>query len=191
MATNRRHTRLQYLHRASEMLQTSSPPISAFLQSTRSKEASEVGEVPPPDERSRACNACGTLLVIGWSCSTDRRRPGALSRTQRSRTKRPHAVQTKDVKLRCSVCNATTVVSSEKPPKACRHSSSKVQVEPPQTVTESVPTASGAYDKASTQAANRKARTKKSNLQAMLASQRAAGSGSNKPGLNLMDFMKG
>ena len=187
MAKSGEPRRLQHLQAASSILQNTSPPVSAFLSSMRRTVAVENEIDLTTNERSQTCNACGTMLIPGWSCKIERETPGG--KTRQARLSRSTVAGVKRTKLRCSTCSAVTVISSRKPPKVPKTAPNTAMLDA--VVSESKPTAPSVPDKApSATVASRKARNKKSSLQSLLAGQKAASSGAGHSGLNLMDFMK-
>ena len=186
VSTTDQDARLKYLEHASTLLQASSPTASAFLQTKRRTVADEIGRMRTSDEKSQACNSCGTLVVLGWSCSMERSTPRAKHRQARERP-----IQTKALTLRCNNCNATIISSSRKPPKVNRGKLPDILQEAPTPIMDSRKATAPSTPQSGVQAASRKARNKKSSLQSMLASHTNTTNAPTRPGLNLMDFMKG
>jgi len=200
--------RLQYLHDASDLLIASSPAISARLRTVERKVAGEQG-LATDQHKDRSCTACGNVLIPGWSCKIIVRNDG--SKVLQGRPSKPSARSSvKTLKMQCLACNAITVTDSRKPPRLGNKT-----VPPPTTHVNVTSVAAARVDAAlrteapahattisqapaTSQAANpittssRKARSKKSSLQALLAGQQQGSAGpATKRGYELKDFMKG
>lgn len=181
----------RYLDSASNILQSSSPSISAHLQLARNDLAQDGGH----HGQERSCSACGNIFVPGWSCkkvSKSSRKHSRKDRTQKDDT------DTRCVHLRCLRCDAITAIERPKResipvraeiPKVPGHAS-KDRRDKREIAPQTGPIESSSGEGAA-QPPRKRARGKKSTLQSMLSEQQAA-----KPpvetglGLGLMDFMK-
>ncbi|KXT00529.1 hypothetical protein AC578_4098 [Pseudocercospora eumusae] len=179
--------RRQHLDVASQMLMFSSPAVSAHLQMVNDQDY----QISTPNAQTKSCSACGSIMVLGWSCRrttrdrTKRTRQDRLSESGRSAT----------ISLECLGCSSITTVVKEnlrKPKNATiKHGGTPTQQIPsaqqlraPKSAAEKVeaPTASDA-------GAKKRGRGKRSSLQAMLADRKTTGT-SPGFGLTMDDFMK-
>ena len=181
--------RIQYLENASQSLLTTSPAISAHLQMVRNNVADQNEDRRSAQRSSRSCTACGTILVLGWTCEPIR--DALLKRTRKDRiAKRIPGLKT--IKWTCSRCDAITVFEAAKPER--RHTE---KVIPTQATTTAF--VQPVADKPKVQAllhpestSKKRARLKRSSLQSMLLNQQKPRSKQPEGfGLDLMDLMKG
>lgn len=203
MALTAASLRNKYLQDASHSLLASSPSVSAHLQSSRlrlTEESRETGE-RRKGRIAPVCEACGNILIIGWSCKRQYRDSG------RRTSREPRKCRGREVhsqKVSCDLCRAVTTLSVQKLPNVTekrietysRPNSKQPAYEPtPPGPTDSSQDPALPQTKNPTAvshpSASRKARSKKSSLQALLGNQsRPTASSNAKPGLDLMDFMK-
>ena len=196
--------RLRFLERASETLAVSAPTVSSFIQASK-REAAALHEVEtsPP---GNVCNACGQLLLIGWSCEVVRSGKHRQTRQQRisGKTSTTKCVQ-------CSACGTENMIQHHKRRKTEPQQFLKQAKETkPETTTtvpakqpapavlpEQTPVQSPLPSKESTPevtqakpAMRRKARGKNASLQALLAAKKPEAPKPSGYGLDFMDFMK-
>ena len=183
-------SRLRYLRNASESLFTSSPTVSAHLQTVRHAVAEGKGYGAASQQSKRDCTSCGSILVPGWSCKSVKEATAKRTRKDRLVPKQPGL---KVIRRQCSKCDAVTTIETAKPkrdrkaqtspsrPFPAAHQdrkSDKLPASPQPTFTpERTP--------------RRRAKNKRSSLQSMLANQKKTGD--KEPtgfGLDLMDFAK-
>ena len=179
--------RLKYLDNASKCLQVSSPAISAHLQSERNITSDEVDDVASK-RIDRSCNACGNVLIPGWSCERVR----AANKSQEGRKSRSHNLAYRQRKLRCSMCTGITTVDAERAPQAKKDL--KSTYDPTEThkgKAKTAPTFTPQPKADDIRNSNRRARSKKSTLQSLLADQKKTEVEKPKGfGLDLMDLMQ-
>jgi hypothetical protein len=188
--------RQRHLAAASELLMVSSPAVSAHLRS------SELALHDDQDLSSSAtpyeiCTACGSVLLLGWS---SRIAGSTLPSRGSQKAKRRAPRRSQSGRQQCLRCNAVSAMQANMPTKARKPDNMTTKITAPavqastplpkppsldtQPATESLAVPSNA--------GSRKARSKKSSLQALLAGQQSSNSkaGSTKPGYDLKDFMK-
>ena len=175
----------------------SSPTVSAHLQTARA--TTVVDEMPDSMLRAEmipACNACGNLLIDGWSCQrlTSTSKESKRRRKIQGTAKKHHEAMS--YQLRCSLCKALTTVRPPTPfIKPSLKDSRPLTVPGLDRTAPSVTAVSRALptkaSETSASSSSRRVRGKQSSLQALLAGQkRPPPPASTKAGLNLMDFMK-
>lgn len=171
------HTR-RYLTAASDLLAKTSPATAAHLRSIRH---SSTGS-----DDADFCAACGNTMIPGRSCKTVRE-PVTRRKAIPKQVILSNAPKAKMLKLQCDQCKTITVRTSRKPTKT--HTKSKQtavqrsEILASQPAPESRPAVSAPVN-------SRKARSKNSNLQSLLAGQPSKANQANSTGLDLMDFMK-
>jgi len=175
----------RFLDNASQELIASSPIVSSYLSKASNVVYDSIKSPGAPSRLSRSCNACGTILLAGWSSSS-------VSDGKRSK---PRSYN-KTTLLRCSQCNATTTFSSQR-----RRRNYHIKKEPlfkPDIPSNTVLDSTGFIAQSRNHLvgamkanASRKARSKKSSLHSLLSNSKITPAKlSNRPGLDLMDFMK-
>lgn len=186
---------LSYIERASELLSTSAPTVSAKLQHSRRTLAEATGKEAP--EHMLTCNACGHALIPGWTCASK-----PQTNSKRTRQDRLAKLQsTKTVSLECSKCQSINTLDAPKPkpskrleanpPESSTVKPSKLDSQPPSEVSRTQPIATQAKpsDSPAEPASKKRNRNKKSSLQSMLAGKKPPALKGGF-GLDLMDFMK-
>jgi hypothetical protein len=194
--------RLRFLDQASETLAVSAPTVSSFIRASKREVAiSHEVETSTPEN---VCNACGQLLLVGWSCEIVRSGKYRQTRQQRisGKTSTTKCVQ-------CSACGTENTIQHHKrrktgPPQLPKqvketHPETTVPaVQPTQaTPLEKTPVPSPLPSKESTPEVTqakpnvrRKARGKNASLQALLAAKKPEAPKPSGYGLDFMDFMK-
>jgi hypothetical protein len=194
--------RLRFLEQASETLAASAPTVSSFIRASKTEVAvSHDVEAPIPGD---VCNACGQLLLVGWSCEVVRSGEHKQTRQQRigGKTSTTNCVP-------CSACGTENVIQHHKRQKKDTSKLPKqvTEVEPdtavpakrptPTILPEQTPVPPSLPSKESTPevtqakpAVRRKARGKNASLQALLAAKKPEAPKSSGYGLDFMDFMK-
>lgn len=190
MVSNSTEARLKYLDTASKFLLVSSPALSAHLQAERDSTLHDGENEMNSSTCHRSCNACGTILIPGWSCKALRDARNLRNSHLKAHSKGSHP-QLK--RLRCSTCGAvsnfeidgqqqTELKTSDQPVANHAVNSRKTNtytIAPLQSKTNNV------------KVSNRRARSKKSSLQSMLADQKKADSDKPKRfGMDLADLMQ-
>lgn len=194
--------RLRFLEQASETLAVSAPTVSSFIRVSKKEVAvSHEMETPIP---GNVCNACGQLLLVGWSCEVVRSGKHRQTRQQRTSGK---TLTTKCVQ--CSACGNENTIQHRKLQKKDTSKLPKpmTEVKPetavparqptPAILPELTPVPSPLPSKEPTSevtqakpAVRRKNRGKNASLQALLASKKPEAPKSSGYGLDFMDFMK-
>lgn len=196
--------RLRFLEQASQTLAVSAPTVSSFIRASK-RQATALYETETTAS-DNACNACGQLHIIGWSCELVRSSKHRQTRQQRISGDFP---TTKCVQ--CSACGTENTIQHTKrqkqdAPKLSKQAS-KVQPEPeravpakqatPVVLQEQTPIPSPIPSKEQTPeptqakpTVRRKARGKNASLQALLASKKPEAPKASGYGLDFMDFMK-
>ena len=191
MAPDSAAARLRYLDHASQCLLTSSPAISAHLETVRQEVAEEKGNSTSSEPFIRSCTACGNILVPGWSCKSIRET--LPKRTRKDRIAKEKNPGVKVLKWQCSKCDAVTAIEAAKAGRQriatvpSSRTASLAQKETP------IPTSTKPSEATSntSKASKKRAKGKKSSLQTMLANHNKLSA--NRPegfGLDLMDLMK-
>lgn len=182
-------SRSTFLDKASSLLATASPAVSAELRSSLnidpaySKDGSQDGVC--------TCNSCGTIFLPGWNSSILRRTTGP-----RSRQDRLAKTTSKGVNFQCSQCNAITTIESTKPIRAIPRKATSNKPSPSAKSHHAAEdrqrdlTTPKAIVPASTEPGPRKRsrNNKKSSLQSLLADRNS--SKQKTSSLDIMDFMK-
>lgn len=194
--------RLRFLKQASETLAVSAPTVSSLIRASK-REAAALHEVEA-SHSGNVCNACGRLLLDGWSCEVIRSSEHRQTRQQRISGK---ALTTKCVQ--CSACGTENTIQHQKrrkvdaskasgqtsearsetamPAKQPTPAISQEQTPVPSHLPSKEPTPEVTQAKP---APRRKARGKNASLQALLASKKPEAPKSSGYGLDFMDFMK-
>ena len=186
MISSSSSAQLNYLENASQRLLVSSPAVSAYLQSERNATLDKVDEAVSK-RSNRSCNACGNILIPGWSC--ERVKPvkesqGGGKRRSYSRLREPR-------KLRCSMCNAITTIEAEETPQANKDLNSTYSpVETHKNEANSAPSIMPQQKANDMKTSNRRARSKKATLQSMLDQNKTETEKPKGFGINLMDLMQ-
>ncbi|KXL50002.1 hypothetical protein M433DRAFT_453926 [Acidomyces richmondensis BFW] len=178
-------SRAHFLDNASQALIVSSPVVSSYLSKASNTIYDAINAQGVSPRLSRSCNACGTILISGWSCSS-------LSDGKKHKPNRFE----KTTSLRCSQCNAITVFSSQSKHRH-KHTKNESLVKP-DLRSDTVPDSEDFVAqprKHSVEAmkanANRKARSKRSSLQFLVSNSKTNSAKlNNRPNFDLMDFMK-
>jgi hypothetical protein len=194
--------RLRFLEQASETLAVSAPTVASFIRASK-REAATLHEAETSSP-GNICNACGQLLLVGWSCEVVRSREHRQTRQQRisgatSTTKcvqcsacgtensiehhRRRKVDASKVLKQAKEVKPETAVPAKQPTPAISQEptpvpSTQPSKEPTPEVTQAKP------------AVRRKARGKNASLQALLASKKPEAPKPSGYGLDFMDFMK-
>jgi len=204
MVASEVEARLRFLEQASEALTVSAPNVSSFIRASKREVAiSHEVETPIPEN---VCNACGQLLLVGWSCEVVRSGKHRQTRQQRisGNTSITKCVQ-------CSACGTENMIQHHKRQKkdALKLPSQIKETKPetvvtakqptPAIITEQTPVPSPLPSKEPTPTpevtqakptVRRKARGKNASLQALLASKKPEAPKPSGYGLDFMDFMK-
>jgi len=194
--------RLRFLEQASETLAVSAPTVSSFIRASK-REAAALHEVETSTTKN-VCNACGQLLLVGWSCEVIRSGEHRQTRQQRisGKTSTTKCVQ-------CSACGTEISIEHHKRRKVdtSRASKQAKEVESETASPTKQPTPAISQEQTPvpsplplkeptpeiTQAkppVRRKARGKNASLQALLASKKPEAPKPSGYGLDFMDFMK-
>jgi hypothetical protein len=172
-----------FLENSSRYLAISSPSTSAHLMTERIALSSTDNErATAKGLRDGVCNACGTLMVLGWNTTMKHGQKLCGNTTQRPIRKRQHRL----IQV-CRACHRDTVTTSDVKANAVKggqptsgpSTTSKHSVEAPATMNK------GAEKTSSKQRA--KARKETSGLQALLNKSKQASAPSSFE-LDLMDF---
>jgi hypothetical protein len=175
-----------FLENSSRYLAISSPSTSAHLMTERiALSATDNERAAAKGLPDNVCNACGTLMILGWNTSMGHGQKPCSNTTQRPIRKR----QRRLIQV-CRVCHRDTVttlgvkVNAVKggQPTSGPSTTSKHSVEAPATMNK------GAEKTSSKQRA--KARKETSGLQALLNKSKQTSASSSSFKLDLMDFMK-
>lgn len=184
-------SRTTFLDKASLLLATASPAVSAELRSSLNDDPA-CNNVASHNHVC-TCKSCGTVLILGWNGSILRSNAGPRSRQDRLANKNT----LKSMKVQCSQCNSITTLESTKP---ARETVRKVTRDKPTTSTESralvedeqrrstmpKPTIPASTENPATRKRSRN--NKKSSLQSLLADHKS--SKQKTSNLDIMDFMK-
>lgn len=197
--------RLRFLEQASETLAVSAPTVSSFIRASK-REVVISHEVETPIS-GNTCNACGQLLLVGWSCEVVRSGKHRQTRQQRisGKTSTNKCVQ-------CSACGTENTIQHQKrqkkdtpkllpkqitevkpeaavpakqPTPAITTEQTPVPSPPPLPPKEPTPEVTQAKP-----AVRRKNRGKNASLQALLAAKKPEAPKPSGYGLDFMDFMK-
>lgn len=195
MASLATDTRIRYLDDISQTLFVSSPTVSAHVQSTRHALA-ESNDIALND-RGQICTACGSVLILGWSCKriSDPRRKQRRSGGRRLPSNESGA---RDLRVRCERCDAITTMSRTEPVRKIDKQAATAIVAPPknvqqQSATQDAPTAPTKPTESTRTTSRKRTRNKTStSLQSLLKASQAATKSSESDGFGLAfnDFMQ-
>ncbi|KAF2217058.1 hypothetical protein CERZMDRAFT_93120 [Cercospora zeae-maydis SCOH1-5] len=198
--------RAAHLDTASGALIASSPAISAYLQTQRTRVATTSSNSA---SKFQACLSCGTLLIAGWNANP-------IRPSKRTRQDRLNKNASTARKIKCSTCSTIqdthVKVSKSNPIESTKSTSYPVahakpqrepsalsrqpaQISPAPAASEPAapPSTNTPAEESKQSSSKKRSRNKKStnDLQAMLANRKAASTASSKGfGLGLGDFIK-
>lgn len=189
MDANMTTANLKHLDEASHLLSVASPAVSRYLQSIRKDSTSENG-IGEQFESTSSCNACGNIMIPGWSCFDVERSPSNSSRPNRKRTRKGQSrtKDTKSIAMKCSSCNSINQSRFSKP--ATKQPTRPLLPTPAPEQSHTV-VQEKQIDSPAPIGTKKRARGKKAGLEAMLAKSKADQPKSKGSGLDIMDFMKG
>ncbi|EUC37683.1 hypothetical protein COCCADRAFT_22852 [Bipolaris zeicola 26-R-13] len=182
--------RARFLQEAAQLLAVSSPTAAAFIGRAHHKfvEDAEI-EIPSKEAdayRRSICNACGNIMIPGWSCKVSNHLPGEgpIRNDNKGSKKLPQL--DKSIRYTCLMCHRETVQALRH--KARRKDKKSAPVLDAAPVPTSKTPAKGVDNAPKTLNASSKQRQKarKGGLQAMLDKKKSQNSASG--GLDLMDF---
>ena len=175
MLSNSTEARLRYLDTASNLLLVSSPALSAYLQAERNSTFDDGDNETPAPISHRSCNACGTILIPGWSCKGPR--DARTSRNSRLKTS-PKESRRQSKRFCCSTCGAVTTleVDSQRQtkPKISDQLTATHAAQDSKANLDTIATSQS--DTTNVKASSRRTRSKRSSLQSLLAVQKKADS---------------
>jgi ribonuclease MRP protein subunit SNM1 len=175
-----------FLENSSRYLAISSPSTSAHLMTERIALSTGNERATVKGPRDNVCNACGTLMILGWNTTMRHEQKPCKSTTQIPIRKR----QRRLIQV-CQVCHretATTLsvkvnaVKGGRPTPSSSSTTNKHSAEAPATVDKRAEKTSGKQ--------RAKTRKEKGGLQALLNKSKQASASSSSLKLDLMDFMK-
>jgi ribonuclease MRP protein subunit SNM1 len=170
-----------FLENSSRYLAISSPSTSAHLMTERIALSTDGERAAAKGLRDNVCNACGTLMILGWNATMGHEHKLCSSTTQKPIRKR----QRRLIQV-CQVCHRETVIAWNAvkggQPTLSHSTTSKHPVEAPATMNKGAEKTSGKQ--------RAKARKEKSGLQALLNKSKQTSASSSTFKLDLMDFMK-
>jgi len=170
-----------FLENSSRYLAISSPSTSAHLMTERIALSTDGERAAAKGLRDNVCNACGTLMILGWNATMGHEHKLCSSTTQKPIRKR----QRRLIQV-CQVCHRETVIAWNAvkggQPTSSPSTTSKHPVEAPATMNKGAEKTSGKQ--------RAKARKEKSGLQALLNKSKQTSASSSTFKLDLMDFMK-
>jgi hypothetical protein len=192
---------MRFLGQAADALAITAPTVSSYIRAT--KRSTEPSQDVETTAYENVCNACGQILLVGWSCE-----PVRSAEHRQTRQQRMSGNDTITKCVRCSACGTESMIRQKKRPKMTKSAN------PPQTT--EAPVGLPARKKNDTPAplpdpvpipvptpkdktpdppqakpaARRKARGKNASLQALLANKKPEAPKSSGYGLDFMDFMK-
>ncbi|EXJ94113.1 hypothetical protein A1O1_02506 [Capronia coronata CBS 617.96] len=190
--------RTRFLQSSARMIFLASPSTSRHL----SYQSSELEHTRSHGTTSRAartvCEACGTLLLPGWTAST---RFGTQRTTTTSQATVDEKIRRKTVSLKCSACHRVTKQTAEIKPNARGSRRLKPPVRGQKRLQPSVPgdqeketvhdelSTDNSADKSTKLSSKKRAKARKDRqgLQALL---NKSAQNRSRPTLNLMDLMK-
>lgn len=167
-----REARLRHLENGSLGLLISSPAISAYLSAERNGDLCRTGdESTKAGDSLRSCGACGTKMIIGWSCRVlkDPFRPG-IGHTRDD----PRKALTYERRLTCSTCGAVTIVQTDKPLQQAQKGSNTTSDAASNFTENGTFSATLKPRTSDSKPSTRRGRTKKSTLQSLLTDQKEA-----------------
>ncbi|KAK5149316.1 hypothetical protein BJ546DRAFT_834404 [Cryomyces antarcticus] len=212
MASDTLSARLKYLHESAHLLATSSPAISASLESQYDKLVFENGLDVPESRRREVCASCGNIMAPESSSHVVQEKP-IPARIKRkggstgTSSALKHARPDKIVVYQCNRCNSKTRFAAKGPPPvktasilvtrtpSAQHSPSPASALPSsETSTPKPPNDLQSATNGLNASSKKRAKARKQGgLQALLARSKnegRAGPPSSGFGLDLMDLMK-
>lgn len=191
MAAPRRlkDSRVDFLTKASESLQVAAPSTSAHLGSVRNELMDEVDDKAV--DRT-VCASCGTKLILGWSCTSQKAQKS--KRTRKDRLAEENS-RYKASSFKCLTCSAVTVQKIAKPVRTVPATTSPLDANsgrhPFTTQNEKPSAALEASPAGVVKSSNRRSRGKRSSLQALMANKSLSSSTQTPASrLSLQDFLK-
>lgn len=197
MTSSAENARLRYLDQASRELVVASPAVSAHLQVARRavKDGNDVAALDHSGKKhGHVCRTCGTVLLPSWNCQA--LRPKSIKGSRKGNDREPSAPgQNSELAIRCNTCNAVHKIQVGTPSRKSRNAATVTAAtltkliassQPIQQLPASVTKVSGMP--ATTP--NKRARGKRSTLQALLANKKPQAANGTSYGLDLTDFMK-
>ncbi|USP74260.1 uncharacterized protein yc1106_01534 [Curvularia clavata] len=188
--TDQIEARARFLQEAAHFLAASSPTTAAFIGRAHNKliEDSEL-EIPSKEAdayRRSICNACGNIMIPGWSCKVSSHVPGIASiNKDHSNPKKPPKVE-KTIIYTCSMCHREThQVLRQKPRRRNERSMPVRNAEPTTAPGKPIKEADNA-PKTLNASSKQRQKARKGGLQAMLDKKKSENSANG--GLDLMDF---
>lgn len=182
--------RARFLQEAAQLLAVSSPTAAAFIGRAHHKfvEDAEI-EIPSKEAdayRRSICNACGNIMIPGWSCKVSNHLPGEGPTRNDNKGSKKLPQLDKSIRYTCLMCHRETVQALRH--KARRKDKKSAPVLDAAPVPTSKTPAKGVDNAPKTLNASSKQRQKarKGGLQAMLDKKKSQNSASG--GLDLMDF---
>ncbi|POS85281.1 hypothetical protein EPUL_004032, partial [Erysiphe pulchra] len=190
MMTSEVSARIRFLNESANLLFKSAPETSRYLMTKRNKLAWDNNVDIAETNLSKTCNACGTLMIIGWLGAISIE-PGIPKRQKRQRKKVEIKKQQPRILIyECNTCHRKTRQNlgsrliTVKERKSLRISSLQTQCLPNKY--ESEPNTQNISMLASS--TRKRRRTKKNTLETILEQKRKPQS--SLFGLDLMDFLK-
>ncbi|EOA82193.1 hypothetical protein ACJQWK_05465 [Exserohilum turcicum] len=188
--TDPTEARARFLEEAAHLLAVPSPMAAAFVGRARNKlvEDAEL-EIPAKEAnayRRSICNACGNVMIPGWSCRVSSHLPGnGITRKEKKDSKKPPQLD-RTIHYTCLMCHRETQQALRQTPRRKSKKSAPVPDAQPVPVpgkpTKEVDSAPKTLNASSKQ----RQKARKGGLQAMLDKKKSQDSGSG--GLDLMDF---
>ncbi|XP_014554653.1 hypothetical protein COCVIDRAFT_28357 [Bipolaris victoriae FI3] len=189
-SNNETIARARFLQEAAQLLAVSSPTAAAFIGRAHHKfvEDAEI-EIPSKEAdayRRSICNACGNIMIPGWSCKVSNHLPGEGPTRNDNKGSKKLPQLDKSIRYTCLMCHRETVQALRH--KARRKDKKSAPVLDAAPVPTSKTPAKGVDNAPKTLNASSKQRQKarKGGLQAMLDKKKSQNSASG--GLDLMDF---
>lgn len=182
--------RTKFLERASYLLTSTSPAVSAHLRLESNNLAPETTQ--DSQEHPQSCLACGNLLAPGWSCNIVTN--VSSKRTRDDRIEKGSG-NVKTVRLQCLSCAAVTLIATPKP--ATKIKKAKNLGAPGATTVDTSPVSQALQQQEDNKGEDlsrpprKRAKGKKSTLQSLLSEQKRNMASTQKNfRLELTDFMK-
>ena len=182
--------RLKYLEKASECLLVSCPALSAHIRAEYDAISWENDDGTPSQAPLRSCNACGNILIPGWSCNKVKQKRAAGARQRKAKIQ---GEAHRSSEISCRMCGVVTFIeilkSSQEVPKL--PIGPKRRLHAYESILRSDSPSAQQPLAMDAKAPSRKRKTTKSRLQAMLADQKLTASSKGKTfGLDLVDLMQ-
>ncbi|RKF61428.1 putative rnase p rpr2 rpp21 snm1 subunit domain-containing protein [Erysiphe neolycopersici] len=107
MTTTETSARIRFLNQSAQLLFKSAPETSRYLMTKRNKLALDNNVDITETKLSRTCNACGSLMIIGWhgAISID---PGIHKRQKKHPKKMENKKQPRALIYECNTCHRKT-----------------------------------------------------------------------------------